>query len=114
VPGLKGGARPGKKKALAAFIQSESAEGYFAGEDVTLEAPAYLAEALKEEQKAVLASYAVVSLPEAIRRIENPRVDESKGNMPGLMDFLLRFECESLLGQVEQLFPKPALFSRST
>lgn len=112
VPGLKGGARPGKKKALAAFIQSESADAYFAGdEEGEIEAPPYLAEVLRAEQPAVLANYAVVSLPEALKRLAAPCLTESKGNMPGMMDFLLQYECESLLGQVEQLFPKPKLFA---
>lgn len=108
VKGLEGGARPGKKDALKAFVKTTVAPVFF---DITQPCPTldmlpdWLQVPMREQRKRLAMNFQAMDLMSSIMRVkDDPREVITKGKLAEALGVLVEFECDSLLPMVEPLF----------
>ncbi len=103
IDGVKGGSRPGKKKALSRFVKGDESDLFFdLGAEPDLGSlPDWLQMPMFEQRERLAANLKIINLKAAAARIDLD-FDScfTKGNMEQTFEVLLEFECESLLSQV--------------
>jgi 5'-3' exonuclease len=111
IKGLQGASRPGKKDGLRAFVTTKEAEAYFDPKEKSVKVTSvvdWLAAELNAQREQMIKNRMAVDLSFAVERLneraDKPKAHAEKGLVAACLDVLVEFECESLLGQVEEVF----------